>query len=574
MVELLALYQRNRLTELLEAHPYDAALWLHRACAYEDLGFPDLAAADGYKALLLTDEAKDESGEYHDQVLETLEKWSGKGERDAEFASEIDGVAGTKHDWQGKSVDMINQEISQLSYRIIARCLTKCGCFKSAYDFCARGLAACQDDSYLNRQRALIAEQYIISRHEHESTWDANSFNPNRDLPDEGTVRREIYAWNTHEPDRFSPCSLSFLNAELAKVAPKCAAVAVTLPLLTNGTHAGVPAAVKQLGLFAKEDIAPGEAFLCESSILTVYNRLHDPLCDACSADLPPLSSSHTLYACPHCHDTIFCSAECLEKAMTTYHPAICDKDLDFLAKNTSPSGTTNSLYLLLLIRALAMAETQSLHPLDLNETKFLWGDFLRPEDTYSHLSKPSNSSASSPSHTTFATNRHLPFSFTHTVLHPLHILTLMDLDIFATVNKYDTWVFNTLFAKFRGNASARMSKSDGRPEVCAVHPMWCLANHSCAPNVRWEWGGVIKFWARDDTEVVRWGPEKDSDGDGRWQGGIRQGEQILNHYCDVQLGVQDRREWSVGALGGMCVCSRCVWEETREGERNGGQNR
>lgn len=32
--------------------------------------------------------------------------------------------------------------------------------------------------------------------------------------------------------------------------------------------------------------------------------------------------------------------------------------------------------------------------------------------------------------------------------------------------------------------------------------------------------------------------------------GGIKKGEEILNHYCDIDLKVKDRREWAQGSLG------------------------
>lgn len=40
--------------------------------------------------------------------------------------------------------------------------------------------------------------------------------------------------------------------------------------------------------------------------------------------------------------------------------------------------------------------------------------------------------------------------------------------------------------------------------------------------------------------------------------GGIKAGEEILNHYCDIDLNVFDRREWAKGSLGGWCMCDRC----------------
>jgi len=54
-----------------------------------------------------------------------------------------------------------------------------------------------------------------------------------------------------------------------------------------------------------------------------------------------------------------------------------------------------------------------------------------------------------------------------------------------------------------------------------------------------------------------------------RVRGGIKKGGEVLNHYCDVRMAVRERREWAAGALGGECVCERCVWEAGEE-ERGG----
>jgi hypothetical protein len=118
-----------------------------------------------------------------------------------------------------------------------------------------------------------------------------------------------------------------------------------------------------------------------------------------------------------------------------------------------------------------------------------------------------------------------------------------------------------TLYAKFRGVASARQSTWDGKPEVAAVHPLWCLANHSCAPNVEWGWESERMFHVRD--RPVSWGDQK-STSVGEWKG-IKAGEEILTHYCDMDLSVKDRREYMLGSLGGECMCERCVWEAGQE---------
>ncbi|KAK5011410.1 hypothetical protein LTR39_004522, partial [Cryomyces antarcticus] len=48
---------------------------------------------------------------------------------------------------------------------------------------------------------------------------------------------------------------------------------------------------------------------------------------------------------------------------------------------------------------------------------------------------------------------------------------------------------------------------------------------------------------------------------------GIKKGEEVLNHYCDIDLPLKERREWASGSLGGLCMCERCVWEEAQEKE-------
>ena len=468
------LQKRQSLTDELRASPYDASLYLSRAGCYAELGFPDLAAGDAYKALLLIDEYGDESSEYHEHAFNAL-------------------VAKADQSGSVKNYVML---LAQQSYKSLTVNLRKCGCMRSAYDFCERGLLHNPTDLFLLKQKSLIVD---------EARSSGSIFDP-KELPGRGSVRRELYAWNVHEPDRFSPESLAILNTEMRAVAPKCSVLATALPLLTDGTTTSDEVNTKQLGIFALEDIAPGETVLHETSILTANNRLHDPLCDACSSELPPISSGQPLYSCPECDDTVFCSETCLLIASHSYHPAVCGKDVEAIGKDveaigkdTDPKEAADALYLLLLARVMALSETQDIHPLELKETKYIWGDFIHADSSYVHLGNA----------TDFSIAGHLPFSFTYNILSPLHTLEKMDVDIFKELDRYDFWVLNTLYAKFRATASARLSTRDGRPEVSAVHPMWCLANHSCAPNVRWEWGGEVKFWARSGDEIVRWGPRK-----------------------------------------------------------------
>jgi len=581
------------------ANPYTPHLYLSRAKWYEAHDYPDLSAGDAYKSLLLSDELRDESGEYHQDVLEAT--------KTSIFEMQLDGEAdclqevtdGSLKYLQNKEdiestdefLERIADIIASQSYDLLSTTLVRCGCLKSAFDFASRGLRAFPNSHLFSKHQNCIREQVqmpkLVSqmgypKQEEKSLPSMAAktvINTFKDLPEEGVVRREIYPWNEYELDRLSSTNLHNLNERVRKVATKCEVRAVSLPLLTSGSSrehrssyerpddgGRISSAtdklsrVKQLGLFATEDILPNEILLFEHSILAANNRLNDLLCDACSGPLPPDSASAPLSSCNDCEDVIFCSATCATLAQEQYHPAVCGKsDFDLLTKDPAPDAASSALYLALLGRAFAMAETQGVHPLDLPEIKYLSGDF-------------SNASSGA----SIQSERRLPFTFNDNILAPLSILERMDVNIF-TSPLAQTWVINTLYAKFRGTASARFNPGSiaRGPEVAVVHPIWSLANHSCAPNVKWEWSAEMRFESRGPKDVVRWGPDTDSEDvaedypeyngkaeTGRWQGGIKRGEEILNHYCDIDLPVKERREWAVGALGGHCMCERCQWEE------------
>ena len=534
------LARRQQLTAALCQSPYDLILYLDRAVVHSNLAYPDLAASDAYRALLLVDETSDESFEYHEQALKALEQHAASSFPDVlQHGALADGGVGmvdsNEMDGDLEPVKHLAFLASVRCYQILSLGLLLCGCLKSSLNFCERGLGVLPGNKELQDIKGYIVRvaRQKLRKSENESLDLAS-------LPDRGLVRREVYPWNTHEPNRFSEESLAFLNKRLSTMAPKCAVKVSHLPVLlegaTNTDGYNIIPTCSQLGLFATEDIEPGEAVLKEYTLLTANNRHKESTCDACGAGLPALKDNSSAVSCPECYDTVFCSEFCFEQAQQKYHPAVCDKEVDSVAKDPDAKESDDSLYVLLLARILAMASHQDIHPLEVEPIKYIWGDFVPSRVNDLDLSV----NAGPPPDWT------LPFSFKYSIETPLHLLEKMGIDIYANLDLYDTWVLNTAYAKFRGTASARKSTWDGRPDVAAVHPYWCLANHDCDPNVTWEWGGRMVLWARD-TRVV-----------GNRKGGIKAGEEILNHYCDVDLPVQERREWAKGSLGGWCMCQRC----------------
>ena len=534
--------ERAICTAHIEQSPYSCSSYMQRAVCHEKLGYPDLAAGDAYRALLLTDELLDESGEWHELAVEAAEHQRDEGSKGG-------NVDGEEEPWY----HAIAEGCAQRSYKILAQTLSECGDLSAAWDFTERGLKASPDQDTLRELREQILNRHRQSQLENDPMWDESAFHPRTDLPENGSARREIYPWNEHETDRFSDDSLAFLNAEIRSAAPKCEVRAVELPVLNTQALDQKLATITQLGIFATTDIRPDETVLLEPSVLTSSTGLFDPLCDACSSALPTVDPDLPLPQCPDCDDIVFCSDACLRRAQNLYHPAVCGlPDFDIVAKDPSPFAASNALYTLLIARTLAMAETQNTHPLDLPQVKYLWGDFTPPRSPVT---------------------RTLPFSFETNIAQPLHLLSRLDKDPFTpeTFGRYDTWVINTLLAKYRGVANAKMNARTGSPEVAGVHWLWCLSNHSCAPNVKWAWEkGAMGSVARGPGDAVRWGADKDADA--AWPGGLGKGDEVLTHYCDVELDVRRRREWAVGPLGGLCVCERCLWEDERLEE--GGMDR
>lgn len=550
------LQKRHDITQALLDAPYDLIAYIERAEVHSELGYPDLAAGDSYKALLLYDECMNDGYEYHEQAFETLRSRCAGGvpivlreprKSSGDLPSGVDAMILDEEVDEDRKTTELAHLAALRCYRCLAISLLLCGCLKSAYEFCTRGLAVAPEDEELLHDKEYI-EKMAKGRLKVQ-TVDIN------DLPDQGLVRREIYPWNDHEPDRFARETLDFLNVQLRETAPHAEVRVTDLPTLlefssNNMDDSGFIPTNRQLGLFATADIKPGETILEEYSLLAANNRLKESLCDACSMELPPLTIDSTVVGCPDCDDIMFCNDFCLSRAQEEYHPAVCDKDTDTIAKDPDPREKPYALYLLLLGRSLAMAATQEVHPLELKEVKYIWGDFLPS----SANAVPLSPRAPPPPIWT------LPFSFQHNIAGPLHILEKMDIDIFQTLAFYDLWVLNTLYSKFRGTASARVNKRNGHPEVAAVHPLWCLANHDCNPNSQWEWEGSMKLWCREKRLAGA-------------KGGVKRGEEILNHYCDIDLKVQDRREWAKGSLGGWCMCDRCrreAGEEARVQVENG----
>ena len=214
-----------------------------------------------------------------------------------------------------------------------------CGDLSAAGLYMEKGLAMYKyDDSFIELDQSL---KKLVESHYGKSLEDLDEDERTaRDWPSASLVRREVYPWSEYEPDRFA--EVDEINEMMHDVAPKFEVKAVELPALTGTSVTGIS---KQLGVFAKEDVGPGELVLDETSLLTVNNRLQDMLCDACSSDIPDLKSANrdSVAACAAC-EVVFCSQECYDAAMENYHPAVCETDAESILKDPEAKEKTIAL--------------------------------------------------------------------------------------------------------------------------------------------------------------------------------------------------------------------------------------
>ncbi|KAA8893143.1 hypothetical protein FN846DRAFT_1025881 [Sphaerosporella brunnea] len=394
---------------------YDPELYLARARVYLDLDYPDLAAGDAYRAVLLCDYLRDYSDEGEISLDSEEEKPSSDATPSSQSSENSEDEDEDEDEDEGPRSDLeefhaatealthlrasgtpstLLPHLEEASLHLLCLSLLRVGCSTDATHYLRLGQRRFPSSPHFP---ALISSLPAT--------------------PSTGRARRFVYPWNHHEPDRFSAETVSYLNTHIVPRSSAAVEVrVVNLPLLSE--TAEVLGETKHLGVFALRDIAPGELCMAEESALTVVT---DPseggLCEYCGSRwrAPPQRSRPMLklpgqcapassqvpdtpepqretFTCDLCADAeaagieavvpTWCSAACRDKAMAKYHPALCSRPIAPLhraAQNKSSSITTGTqaggtVYALLLLKTFAMALVQNTHPLSLEETRFLYG--------------------------------------------------------------------------------------------------------------------------------------------------------------------------------------------------------
>ncbi|CAF3264923.1 unnamed protein product [Rotaria socialis] len=480
---------RELYTQGLKLDPFDATLWNYRSNVHMKLQHPELAFTDAARGLKLLD----------DKLAQTNLSLP---DRNFSVFMKIDLLFSCL-------LAAENLNICETALQFIDRLLTNSHLLSNE----AR-------QTILSKQKSL---KRTIKAQRHAFVVANDSLRINlHDALDLGTMRMPKYSWNEFEPfnsENDIETQLNEINIMLEPIAPKL--LVVRMP--DNPTHFDfnkVPGASSseasrpQLGIIAREKITRKEKILDEPGIF-INNGLYGPKCNYCNnivsaSKEKPVDIDKT--ACAKCEER-FCSVQCCELALKTYHQAICGRDISEIMEYVARGRTCSSLLHLFAFRVLAMAVQSNKHPLEMSVVKYL----------------------------SAGTKQNVPWNIYYSYLLYLSMLKTLGLCQYRDIDKFDFWVYYTLQNKLQCNVFGEY-KAPQQPENGKLLIFNSFLNHSCAPN-------AVYFKDRHAHQVVVACED------------IEKYQQVFISYIDPNCPVSKRQQLFEGTFGFTCACERCVHE-------------
>ena len=415
--------QLRACTKELKWKPYEPVSWLNRAYVLADLGYPELALGDCYKAQLRLDACR------------------------STFPSEGDAT------WQAQSKDY--EEIEHDILLLTAYSLCAVECYKSALEMCEEGIRKFPDTVEFQTYHQNCKTHQPPHR---PYIQDLNGLDK-EDAQKAGYLFLEPYPWMSSDMFRRGPdVKRRLIQRFLSDSAGKCMIRRSSLRAnIDRAGTAGVPADV--LGVFATADLQEGEHLLTDTSAIGALDDFTDH-CHFCCGALPTqqevgqeVEQEVELSCCKE----RFCRQSCADHAQALYHSAVCGKNLDEFqnASREGKVGPGTASQDLLLLRVLAMCVQDSTRP---------------------PLEMPVLAQLTA----TYGGQYDWPFEYHSRTIRPIKMLQALGVDVFADLN-YDTWVMHTIQVRLWNNQISEVI--DGRSKLYLSH-LWAAFNHSCAPNV------------------------------------------------------------------------------------------
>lgn len=462
------------------------------------LGFCDVAAGNGYRALIL--------------VQSGLRKYKRK-VYPPNVGSIVRDMIG--HDLLSKRQyaqdpnrlpqALIDDELEDLecqAYKVILAALLGCAAFYDGRLWAKAALKKYPNDAGLRELQANLDLGYS-ERLEHLKEAGGEMETPEMTYAGRtGRIFQKPYPWMDEHLFHRTPKEIDTINRQddlaIWEVKP------VVFGPVSEQSKAKKGGNVGPLGVFAKRDIEDGELIMLDKTMMGVSDvpSSKQQHCDACHAALcfPYVSPDH-LVVPDCCKQVSYCSRTCYDQAMASYHKVLCKKDFDWLYKNKNIAKGRESkaswrpiLFLRLMAIVLgdmkrSRGKKKIAHPLQHPSLSLMAANYktLKPGDL------------TSTSH---------DWQFWENTVAPTRVLMELGVDIFLE-KVFTPEVIQTIYWRFENNANMGTTSIGGLvAQMIAINPNYLFINHSCDPNVTWH--GVIPHdgmginWLKDRNGIVQ----------------------------------------------------------------------
>jgi hypothetical protein len=446
-------------TKRLKFQPHDSKSWIERAACFLKFNFPELAASDAYKAELLLNEDKH-----------------------ALSVANTDDTRFRIHDVLGQALFdcHCHWELAEHWDQVSAR-------FPSDH----ASAKAASMKTLLKRKIDAVAPL-------------GGTLQEQKDRIRDGGVVTVDYPWLETRHLVRSQEVIDTVNKELSSHTGQQKCYLAQSSLSSVGD---------MLGMFAARDLRSGESFLLDRTATSACSNTEEASCDNCFARI-------VANAVPtSCCAVLYCSPECHNLALVTYHVPLCGQDFTWLqAPAAGLTHNASPLRVLLMLRFLAtcIQSGPSNHPL--NHPLIAR---LQPLANRGHVDV---------------------FTFTESIVTPIKILQQFGIDVFAN-QRFDAMILHTIWTRIANNKAGSFDPRRGFVDV--ISPHLPLFNHSCEPNVGWkreQGSSSIYFFAKKD---------------------VKKGKELFSSYLDVEdISLEKRTQGLWPWFEGECLCSRCVREK------------
>ena len=296
---------------------------------------------------------------------------------------------------------------------------------------------------------------------------------------------------------------------------------------LVSGTSSTSP---NVLGVFATRDISPSESLFEDATAIAASDVSASApskvpmsltaavMCENCYGQ-----TSSSLPISADCCRTGYCSQQCLDMAISTYHRVLCGKNFDWLYQEAAKKPLPINLKGPTWLRVLATCVQSGQHPLELPA-------IARLVPCYSTGWRK--------------------WSFTISFTQPIRILQQLGINHFKD-RRYETWVLQTIWARLANNQVAHPSGLKGI-SVRTLNPLYTFLNHSCEENAEWKAKSQKEhpYCVNGSTKVLH------------AKRPIKKGEEICVTYAPFSG--QETKEERLAVIqswvgpGGKCGCSKC----------------